>query len=167
MGFIKIAADSQQHKTKFIVDTKKSTISYTVESKAKAIFLSSFLNEYLGLTSTFTFRGEGSIRVPRKILFPSKVAAPPKGCSKLLVQCDVIKPQVFAGKELPVLAVLDRKHTEAVTNYVFEPTSLVYKPILVDKADHITVTLQSDQFDYIGFQDTPTVINLHFKRDGR
>ncbi len=166
-GYIKKALDDSLHRVTFIVDTKKSTVKYTVASVAKRILLSSFLNEYLGLTSTFSFHESGMIRVPRHILFPSNVKPPPTGCSKLLVLCDAIKPQVFAGKELPVLAVLDRKHTDAVTNVAFEPTSLVYKPTQVAKADHISITLQSDQNDYIGFQDNPTVINLHFLRNGR
>lgn len=164
LGLIKGALNTQRTSFKFDVDTTNSTVTYQVDNVAKRILFSSFLNRYLGLSDTFSFWGKGSIRVPHHILFPSRVKPPPKSCSKLLVTCDVIKPQIFAGKELPLLAVIDRKHTEAATDFKLEPNSLVYKPTQIAKTDHITVTIQSDNYDYIGFQDNPTVITLHFQR---
>ena len=81
--------------------------------------------------------------------------------------CDVIAPQIFAGKELPILAVIDRKHTTEKTDSHFEPATLVYKPIEIAETHHITVTVHSDNLEYNDFQETPTVVNLHFKRNDR
>lgn len=167
LGFIEAALDKNLTKVRFIVDPIKSSVSYNVENIAKRIILSSFLNKYLGLPDAFAFYDKGSIRVPHHILYPSKIKPLPKSCSKLLVMCDVIKPQIFAGKEVPLLALLDRKHTHVATNFYFEPNSLVYKPTQIAKTDHITITIQSDNFAFIGSQENPTVINLHFKRNVR
>lgn len=163
-GVIQATLLRYRTKIKFVVDEKNSTVSYTVENVAKRLFLSEFLNKYLGLDNTFAFDDKGSIRVPRHILEPSKIKPPPISCSKLLVLCDVIAPQIFAGRELPLLAVLERKHTEAATETTFEPRSLVYKPTQVGKVNHIAISIQSDNNENIQHQKSPTVVNLHFRK---
>ncbi len=163
-GFIKKALDDHFHKTRFIVDTKRGTVSYTVESVAKRILFSSFLNKYLGLPNAFSFNKKGSIKLARDILFPSKIKPPPVSCSKLLVMCDIIQPQIFAGKEKPLLAVMERNHTTEATEITFEPRSLVYKPTQVGNVNHIAISIQTDNNENIPHQNSPTVVNLHFRK---
>lgn len=164
MGFIVAALRNNLHDVRFFVDTDKATITYHVNNVSKRILFSSFLNKYLGLPDTFSFHNEGSIRVDRDILFPSKNKPPPSSCSKMLVLCDIIQPQIFAGKEMPILAVVDRKHTTEATEVTFEPRSLVYKPSQVGKVNHISISIQSDNNENIPHQQSPTVVNLHFRK---
>jgi hypothetical protein len=164
LGFIKAALDEKKHKFIYDVDNKNASVSFQVVSLAKRVLLSEFLNRYMGLPPAFVFHDKGSFRVHKNVLFPSKVKQPPVSCSKLLVMCDIIQPQIFAGRELPLLAVLERNHTTVPTETTFEPRSLVYKPTDVGKVSHIAISIQSDNNQNITHQTSPTVVNLHFRK---
>ncbi len=164
LSLVSLTLANAKHTLTFTVDNKRGIVNYKVPNASKRILLSEFLNRYLERRDLFAFYGEGSFKVPRKIVYPSKVEPPPKTCSKILVMCDILQPQIFAGKEMPILAVIDRKHTTGASYISVEPRALLYKPIQVGKTDHISIAIQSDNTDFISLQETPSVINLHFRK---
>lgn len=164
VSFIQAALAEQKTDVRFEVDEKKSALSYEVKNYTKRVILSESLNTYLGQTPNFALIDKGSIRVPRNILFPSKIRPPPRTCSKLLVLCDLIQPQIYAAKEMPLLAVIDRKFTELATEISVEPKTLLYKAVQAGKFSQIKITLQSDNNELLKSQQNPTVVNLHFRK---
>lgn len=167
LGLVQAALSAQRTDVRFEVDVKNSVVSYNVKNVTKRVMLSKFINVYLGREPYFALIDKGSFKVPRNILYPSKIKPPPRTCSKILVLCDLIQPQVYAGKEMPLLAVIDRKYTESETEIAWEPRSLLYKAIQVGKVNQIKITLQSDNNDLIKSQNNPTVVNLHFRKNMR
>lgn len=164
MGTVAGELFQKGHDIAFEVNKKNSTLTYESDTVTKRYLLSPFLNSYLGLEENFEFYQQGTIKVPRKILFPSKQKPAPKSCSKLLVLCDILKPQIFAGKDLPLLAVLDRKTNESEVEISYEPHVPVYKPVLVGNVNHIGISIRDDNYQFIESQENPTVVNLHFRR---
>ncbi len=154
----------QGHDVTFEVNKANSAVEFDVGSKTKHILLSPFLNQYIGQPLNFEFFGEGTIKVPWHIIFPSKQRTAPKSSSKLLVLCNIIKPQIYVEKELPLLALLDRKDTLSETEISYEPHVPIYKPVSVGKINHIGISIRDDKFNFIESQENPTVVNLHFRR---
>lgn len=145
-------------------------VEYDILPRRLRIQLSPFLNNYLGLSQDFQFHGESSIVIPDNIIEPLRHHVVPLGikpiktCSKLLVLANFVKPQVFAGKELQLLAMFDRTASEEFQRFHFEVTAPLYKPVVEEKWSQITLQLVDDRNNFLPVSDEPTVISLHFRR---
>lgn len=150
----------------FHVKKSLAAMDYNFEPYTVKVQLSNFLNNYMGLDDDFKFFGKGSIRIPRSIIYPNKleVQIPKKSCSKLLVLCDIINLQVFAGAEMKLLALLDRVESETSTTIKFRSNPLIYKSLSYNKVNQITISIRDDNNDPIQFHENPTVVTLNFRK---
>ncbi len=128
--------------------------------------LSKFMNNYMGLDDDFTFHDKGIIRIPRNIIYPNQpdLKAVKKSCSKILVLCDIINPQVFAGQEMKLLALLDREESETGTIIKFRSNPLIYKSLSNTNVSQITISIRDDNNDPVQFHEKPTVVTLNFRK---
>lgn len=155
------------HEISFHVKKSKSALDFEVVPYTTRIFFSKFLNNYLGQEDDFAFHDKGSIRIPKEIIYPNTrndfylEPQRPKSCEKILIFCDLIANQIFAGKEFPILAVIPRN---ADSNDIFyEPKSPIYKPVISGLVSQITCSFQTDRFDFLRFSTNPSTVTLNFK----
>lgn len=145
------------------------SLEYSIEPEKTRVTLSSFLNQYLGLSEDFAFEDSGSVRIsPKNLNFQqtdnylfdddSK-----RTSSKILVHCSIIQPQYYGGKYVRLLQLLDRfQRSNVESAYYMNP--LVYKDVDTRITSSIQISIKSDQGEYIKYSKTPTVVNLHFRR---
>lgn len=155
------------HNVNFNVKKSSSSLDFEVIPFTTRVFLSKFLNNYLGQEDFFAFHDKGTIQIPSEIISPNTrnefyLEPPkPKSCERILLLCNLIPNQIFAGKKLPVLAIIPRN---AESNEIFyEPKSLVYKPVIPGQYSQITCSFQTDRFDNLRFSTNPSIVTLNFK----
>ncbi len=159
--------DALGHKITFHVKKSTSTLDYHVTPFTTRIFLSEFLNNYLGQEEYFVFHDKGTISIPREIIYPNVrnefylEPQKPRSCEQILIFCSLIADQFYGGKELPILAVIPRNADSDETFY--EPRSLVYKPVVANQVSQITCSFQTDRFEYLKFTNNPSTVTLNFK----
>lgn len=158
----------EEHGVAFNCHLKKSiaTLTYEIVPVGSRVKLSKFLNNYIELDEDFTFYGEGSIRIPRNIIYPNQpqVSNTKKSFSNLLVFCDIINPQVFAGEEMKILALPDRPESEKVKVLNYHPNPLIYKGLSCSKVSQITISIRDVNNEPIQFHERPTVVTLNFRK---
>ncbi len=169
MQEIEVSLLAKGYDATFKVNTSNGAVEFNVKPGKTKVLLSSFLNSYLGLEDNFAFIGKGTIKAPEATIFPNKKEYPleePKlsPCSKILVCCDLISSQYFAGREMPLLAVIERPRNLG-TNFVsIEKNPLVYKSVAKGTVHQIRVWLQTGELEYLKVSSEPTVVSLIFRK---
>lgn len=151
----------------FHVKKSLSVLEYEISPITCRVQLSKFLNNYMGLDDDFGFIDKGSIRIPTNIIYPNQpnlLNVAKKSCSKLLVLCDIINPQVFAGVEMKLLALIDRDKSETGTIIKLRSNPLIYKSLCGSNISQITISIRDDNNDPIQFHEKPTVVTLNFRK---
>lgn len=170
LNSIVTVVDEQGYDISLRVKKGPKLVEYDIHPRTLSMRLSPRLNSYLGLAEHFTFSGAGTIRIPKAIINPSQTFTANQedrldiSCSKLLVLCNLIPNQFFAGKEMPILGLLERKNSPSFRKISLSPSPMVYKPVVIEKPSHISITLRPDNSDYIESTELPTVCTLHFRK---
>lgn len=118
------------------------------------VTLSPFLNKYLLLDDDFRFEGKGKIFVP-KLVQPSP---------NLCVTTNIIRNQVYLGRQEKVLAVVERQETDFLKRTTYVPQFLLYNDIVCRHVTQIQLGLLTDKNSYLDFSKFPTSATLHFRK---
>lgn len=164
------ALDDFDIESSFVVRKNLNVIEFDIQDLVK-VKLSKFLNEYLGLDANFIFEGTGSVKITKElvkspeVIETEKLLVPePKSCSKILVLCSLCENQVWAGRLLPILAVIQRDEHEHSSQINFTPSLPLYKATSVKQVSQITISLRDDRLEYLPFSEEPTAITISVKR---
>lgn len=152
---------------------KKSSKSIVWDSLGDLrIQLSHFLNSYLGQNQSFIFENDGSFTVSESIIKPPKPVdeipepgvPPPAECSKILVVCNLLKPEWYAGTLEKILSVLERDENPEFTRIHYTAKNLIYKPVDREFTGQISIGLLGDNKSFLDPYSSPNVCVLHFKK---
>lgn len=140
----------------FVVSLRVRNTSRSIEwnNPGIKITLSPFLTKYLHLNEGFGFYQKSSIHIPPVV---------PK-ISKIVVLCNIIRNQVYIGKEKKVLAVLDRQESDTIKKHIYQPNILLYNDVVMPHINQIHLSLLTDKNTYLTHSKFPTTATLHFRR---
>lgn len=163
------ALDAHDVDASMILHADKLSIEYEITPDTTRVLLSDFLYEFFGISKEFAFKGSGNVPISSKNLFNDKTDDYlfeddiVRSSSKILVLCSIIQHQLFGGKPVQMLQLLDRYQRSGVES-AYYPNVLVYKGVNVQYASHITISLKNDQNEYISYSKYPSVVTLHLRR---
>ncbi len=158
---------SNDHNFSLRLLRSRMALEYNVEPKEKKIKLSDFLNKRLGLPKRFTFQGSGTVPIAESAMHTNEIddylyETIKISSSKLFVCCSIINPNYYGDKLLPYLNVLGRMATK-YNQSVYYPSRIVYKPVVDQNPDHITITFLTDTGDFLPLSRIPSTVTLHFR----
>lgn len=118
------------------------------------VTLSPFLTKYLHLSDGFSFYKKNRVEIPMEIKLPTKI----------LVSCNIIRNQVYLGKEDKILTVIDRQESDGLHKVTYSPQNLLYNDVVLSQIQQIQVNLLTERSSYLPFNKYPTTVTLHFRR---
>lgn len=147
----------------------RDAIEYEIKPYYKRVIFSKFLNNYLGLPETFTFKGTGTAKVGAGLEDFEEVEQfdfdyTKVSSSKLFICCDIIDPNYYAGVPLPYLAIVDRQNVKE-QQVAYQPQRITYKQINCDFPNQLSISIKTDQNDFLVLSKYPTIVNLHLKKN--
>lgn len=137
------------------------------------VMLSEKLNNYLGLEKNFIFHNEGTVKIPQKLVFSSNEFVEPdlkqvvqtiRDSATVLVTCNILSPQSYAGRELQLLSIIDRIPSVEMQKNIFRAPYLIFKDLLPERRDQISVSLLTEQLLPLEYTSHPTFISLYFRK---
>lgn len=163
------ALDTHDVDASMILHADTLSIEYEIIPDTTRVVLSDFLYDFFGISKEFSFKGNGNVPISSKNLFNDNTDDylfeddVIRSSSKVLVICSIIQPQLYGGKPVQMLQLLDRFQRSGVES-AYYPNILIYKDVNVQYTSHITISLKNDQNEYISYSKYPSVITLHLRR---
>lgn len=94
---IVLALENADIEASFVLRKEKDVIEFQIQDLVK-VRLSPFVNNYFGLGPDLVFEGEGSIQIPKNIVYPATIITAereidnaPRSCSKVIALCDLVQ----------------------------------------------------------------------------